>query len=89
MNAAARTPAALTWLVLVAATSLSWWLGTDHGITNARGAATVLIVVAFVKVFLIGMQFMELRHADHRLRNAFAAYTVLVCGGLIAMLLSL
>ena len=86
MNPALRTPTGLTWLVLVGATLISFWVGADHGIDDPRGAAALLIAVALGKVFLIGTQFMELRHADPRLRLGFQAYCGIVAVGLIGML---
>lgn len=89
VNAVLRTSAGLTWLVLVAATMLSWWLGADHGLDNADAAAALLIAVPLGKVYLIGMQFMELRHADPRLCRAFQAYCAVAAAGLIGMLVVL
>lgn len=43
-----RTPATTIWLLLVAATGLSWILGTDHGL-GATAASLVIIGVAAVK----------------------------------------
>jgi hypothetical protein len=88
-GAALRSTAGLSWLVLVAATLVSWWVGTDHGLKDKTAACALLLVVALGKVFLIGMQFMELRHADARLRRAFQAYCAVVCVGLVGMLLAL
>jgi hypothetical protein len=86
---ALRTPAAAVWLVLVAATSLSWWLGTDHGVTSRTGVGVVLMVVAFAKVHLVGRYFMELREAAPALRRAFDAYVGVVCALLVVLLLVL
>jgi hypothetical protein len=88
-SAALRTPTGLTWLVLVVATLVSFWIGADHGVNNPKAAAAVLIAVALGKVALIGMQFMELRHADVRLRRGFQLYCAVVGAGLIGMLVLL
>jgi sugar phosphate permease len=88
-SSALRTPAGLCWAALVVATLAAWWLGTDHGLHDKTAACAVLLTVAFGKVYLIGMQFMELRHADARLRRAFQAYCVVVCVGLVGMLIVL
>lgn len=84
-----RTPAGISWLVLVAASLASWWVGTDHGLNNKDAACALLIAVALGKVYVIGMQFMELRHADPLLRLGFQAYCAVVCAGLVGMLLVL
>jgi hypothetical protein len=88
-GAAVRSPAGLSWLVLVAATLVSWWVGTDHGLDDKTAACALLLVVALGKVYLIGMHFMELRHADPLLRLAFQAYCGIVCVGLVGMLIVL
>jgi hypothetical protein len=83
---ALRTPAGISWTVLVVATLVSWWVGTDHGLHNKDAACALLLAVALGKVYLIGSEFMELRHADPRLRKGFQAYCVIVAAGLIGML---
>lgn len=64
------------WAVLVALTALSWWLGTDHGVSDehAKLATCAVILVAFAKVWVVGHSFMELRHAMSTLRLAFAGW---------------
>ncbi|WP_051098357.1 cytochrome C oxidase subunit IV family protein [Sporichthya polymorpha] len=84
-----RTSIGTTWLALIAATLIAWWVGTDHGLSDPTAAASLVLGVAVVKIYLIGMEFMELRHADPRLRTAFAAYCALVGVGLIGMLVIL
>ncbi len=85
-NAARRSPAGLSWVVLVVATLISWWVGTDHGLSDKTAACALLLIVAIGKVFLIGMEFMELRHADIRLRRAFQGYCLVLVVGLVGML---
>ncbi|MCG7593115.1 cytochrome C oxidase subunit IV family protein [Mycobacterium sp. PSTR-4-N] len=75
-----KNRAGLSWLVLVAATLLSWALGADHG-TGSMVAVAVLGIAA-IKVRLVGLDFMELRHAPIPLRAAFEAY----CIGMWALL---
>lgn len=71
-------------MFLVAATLLTWWLGTDHPFasTNVRLASALAIVIAMVKVFLIGQDFMELREAPKPLRRAFTAWALILGTGL-------
>lgn len=71
------------------ATALSWWLGGDHDIgMNARALTMAAIaVVAFVKVHLVGMYFMQLRHAPAMLRFSFMAWTVVTCALVIGLFL--
>ncbi|WP_047225253.1 cytochrome C oxidase subunit IV family protein [Protofrankia coriariae] len=81
-----RNPTVVSWLALMGATVLSWYLGEGHG---AREAATVgVIVVAFFKVYLVGRYFMELREAPQILHLLFAGWAVVVCVVLVAMYLT-
>ena len=60
----------VVWLLLVAATALSWWLGT--GRTGAGGDLTVVsslvVAVALIKVRFVIREFMEVRGALPALR---------------------
>ncbi len=76
------------WSLLIAATLLSWWLGTDHGLGSNTAATLAVIAVAFFKVRCIGLYFMELRHAPIALRLVFEGYVVVVCGVVIGLYLS-
>lgn len=73
-----RNRISVVWFVLVAATLLSLSLGTGHGIDSHRAASVAVLLVAFVKVFLVGMYFMELRAAPNALRGLFCGYCLLV-----------
>ena len=89
MSLLLRSPITAVWSLLIAATLLSWWLGTDHGFGNEQTlAALTIIAVAFIKVRCVGLYFMELRHAPLPLRVAFEGYVVLVCGVVIGLYLS-
>jgi heme/copper-type cytochrome/quinol oxidase subunit 4 len=70
LSTSARNEIVGVWAVMVALTGGSWWLGADHGVA-ATVATTAILVVAFVKVMLIGRTFMELKHAAPVLRAAF------------------
>lgn len=79
------------WLVLVGATCVSWWLGADHGFHGSSGpkiGATIILSIAFVKVRLVGMWFMELRASPPALRLAFECWVLVVAGLLIALYLA-
>lgn len=75
------------WAGLMAATVLSFWLGTDHGISSVVARNIALFVVAFIKVRFIGLYFMELKGAPWRLRALFELYCVAVCLTLIGFYL--
>jgi uncharacterized membrane protein len=77
----------LVWLLLIAATLVSWRVGTDHGL-HAHLATTIVVLVAFIKVRFIGLYFMELRGAPVPLRLIFEGYCAVVCGVVIIMYLA-
>jgi Prokaryotic Cytochrome C oxidase subunit IV len=71
-----RNRAGLSWVVLIAATLVSYAVGVEHGV----GAAIIVVVLAIaaIKVRLVGLDFMELRHAPIPLRTLFEGYCVLL-----------
>ena len=75
------------WVAVVAATLISFWLGTDHGIASATARNVVLLTVAFLKVRYIGLYFMELKAAPWSLRGIFEVYCLGVCVMLVGMYL--
>lgn len=75
-----RTRATATWLLLIAATVLSWAVGAEHG--TGSMVAVVVLAIAAIKVRYVGLDFMELRHAPIPLRAAFEVY----CVGMWALL---
>ena len=66
------------WLLLMSATAGSWVLGSEN-------QGTALMLVAFIKVRLVGLHFMELRAAPLALRTLFEAYVVVVFTVIIVM----
>jgi hypothetical protein len=80
-------PATLVWIILVAATFATFWLGTDHPFSNlsVRLASVLALVLAFVKVWLIGMEFMEIRQAPRALKVAFGVWITVIGGGLLLL----
>jgi flagellar motor component MotA len=75
------------WFVLIAGALMSTDLGTGHGISSHQAASVVIIMVAFIKVFLVGMYFMELREAPNVLRGVFCGYCLLVFSVVTGMFL--
>ena len=68
----------LVWLLLVFASFLSWdSLSVAQG--YVRAAHVAVLVIAFFKVRLVGLQFMELRYAPRWCRSAFEAWLTIVC----------
>jgi len=70
----------------VVATLISWSVGIDHGM-DYRFSTVVVLLVTFVKVDLVGRNFMELRDAKPLLRLIFYGVCVVMCTALIAMYL--
>lgn len=75
-----KNRAGANWLFLVVATVVSWAVGAEHG--TGSMVAVVVLAIAAIKVRLVGLDFMELRHAPIPLRVAFECY----CVGIWALL---
>ena len=82
-------PFTLTWLLLVVATGIGWWFGQTAQSTqgNVSLAVSGVIIMAFVKIWLVGFQFMELKHAPRWLRHTFDAWCVAICAALLIICL--
>ncbi len=77
-----RSKATVIWLILLAATGLSLAL------TDAEGshlATMAVIVIAFFKVRLVGLHFMELSTAILPLRIVFEAWVVVICAVVLSL----
>lgn len=78
--------ATLVWLLLALATLVSVHFGGQRPAAGRLGVVIVL-VIAFVKVRVVGTEFMELRVAPRWLRLAFDAWAVAVCAALVGLYL--
>lgn len=83
-----RNEIVLVWAALVALTGLSWWLGADRGVTSVAVATAVILIVAFVKVVLIGRTFMELKHAAPVLKILFFGLATIIGATLVGLYLT-
>jgi len=86
MIALFRSRLTAIWLVLVAATCLSW--GVAQGFATAANLHLITagaMVIAFVKARLILLDFMELRRAPLPLRVFAEVWAVLVCAAILVM----
>ncbi len=72
----------LVWGLLVVATLLSALLG-GHGEGAARGASVAVLVVAFVKVRFVLLDFMELGGHRGPVRIFAEVWTAGVCAALV------
>lgn len=90
MKALVQNSSTLVWVVLMLATGLSWWLGTQQNssVATASGRATiVLMVVAFFKVRLVIMHFMEVRGAPLALRLLCEGWVLVTCSAILGLYL--
>ena len=78
----------LVWFILVAATLLSWEVGHGLGFDDLRHAGAAIVVIAFVKVRYVLLDFMEIRHAPFFKRVIGEAWAVLVCVAVVGLLLA-
>lgn len=76
----------IIWAALVVLTIISWQVGT-HGSDHER-ATVIVLALAFIKIRLIGLDFMELRDAPIGLRLSFEIYVIAIGALLIAMYLT-
>lgn len=76
----------LVWLGLMTLTIVSRGLGLGM-IVDIAHARIAILLLAFVKVRYIGLEFMELRSAPRATRVAFEVWVVGVGGALIALCL--
>ena len=75
----------LVWLLLVAATALAWQLGHGAGFDNRHYANTAILIVAFIKVRYVILEFMEIRGAPRFMRLIAELWVIAVCAVLIAL----
>ncbi|MEJ8279448.1 cytochrome C oxidase subunit IV family protein [Pseudonocardia spirodelae] len=77
----------MVWAALVAATLISFGAGADHGVVGSAGVVLALII-GFVKVRYVGLEFMELRGAPLALRLVFETWCVVVCVMVVVLYLA-
>jgi hypothetical protein len=79
--------ATLVWVLLVTATLLSWEFG--HGIgLHGRAASVAVLLVAFVKLRFVMLDFMELRAAPPAMRVAAQGWLLACCAVLVGLFLA-
>lgn len=87
MRSLRADPVIIVWIALVLATFLSCWLATEEASGGGIIAVAILIVAA-VKIRLVGMHFMELRDAPRLLRGMFELYVLVLLAGLVGFFLA-
>jgi hypothetical protein len=88
MQALLQTRVTLVWLLLVGATVLSWEMGHGAGFHELRYASVAIIIVAFIKVRFVIMEFMEIRTAPLFMRVIAQVWLVAICATLITLYLA-
>jgi hypothetical protein len=78
----------LIWTLLVVATLISWELGHGVGFDDARAGGAAILVVTFIKVRFVVLDFMEIRTAPRWMRALLEAWIVLCASILIGLFLS-
>jgi hypothetical protein len=79
------------WLLLLAATAVSWGLGRDRdpggGIPyhDTRDFGVVILVLAFFKIRLVLLDFLELRRAPLAMRYAGEAWVFALAAVILAI----
>ncbi len=88
MTSTTHSKITYVWLLLVAMTVLSWGLGegflTDAD-TESHWSGLALMLIAFFKVRLVILHFMEISTAIVPLRLIFEAWVILACAGVLLL----
>ena len=85
MNSLLLSRTSLVWLLLVAATALSWQVGHGVGFDDIRHAGIAILVVAFIKVRYVILEFMEIRGAPVFMRVIAETWVVVACTILVVL----
>ena len=73
------------WLFLLAIFCVSWVISYYYGVYDRVLVNAVVMSLAIVKVYLVGMYFMDLRTAPAMLRCAFVAWCGLCCLAVVVL----
>ena len=88
MNALIKTPATLVWLIITGATAFSWWLSTTMPVEQSESNSNttmLILLIAFIKVRLVIMWFMEVRTAPLPLRIIGEAWGLIACTAVLVL----
>jgi len=75
------------WTALVVATLISYELGHGVGLDDVRAAGAAILLVTFLKVRFVVLDFMEIRHAPLWMRAVYEGWIVVCAAMLIALFL--
>lgn len=86
MAASLQSRVTAIWVGLIVATGLSWQFGHGFGFGEKFHYATAaILIITFVKIRFVFLDFMELRTAPRPLRMAFEVWAVSICVILIGL----
>ena len=83
-----KNPVNLVWTLLACLTGVAWMIGDSYqpgDIDGAKSFSATLMVLAFFKVRLVLMHFMEVKIAPLALRLIVELYVVGVCAMVLVM----
>jgi heme/copper-type cytochrome/quinol oxidase subunit 4 len=72
------------WLLLLAITAASAWLGNGHA-RDDRYLGAAIIALAFVKIRFVILDFMEIRTAPVAMRLACEAWVIILCAAIVVI----
>jgi hypothetical protein len=75
--------------VLAALTVGSYVLGIDHLLGFSQLATALILVIAFVKVWLVTQYFMDIRHSPRWLKFIVKGWTILTAGVVVGLYVGL
>ncbi len=85
MGGLLRNPITIVWLLLVLATAISWGATHEVGGVGVQVGTIAALVMAFVKVRFVVLDFMELRTAPWPYRLFFEGWIVAVGVALVLL----
>lgn len=81
-----RRPGSVVWMVLMVATIVTTWgLAKDN--FDPKWSTAAIFVIAAIKVRMVLLHFMELKHAPTPLRLVFEAWVAVVTLGVVGVYL--
>lgn len=75
----------LIWIALTVITLFSWVVGAHHGMlfSDHFAESSAILILAFFKVRLVIMHFMEIGHAPRALKISCESWVLISCAGLL------
>jgi hypothetical protein len=73
------------WLMLLAITALTAWLGGAQTVRDERYVGAAIVALAFVKIRFVILDFMEIRNAPFQMRLACEAWVLVLCATILSI----